>query len=292
MKKWIIYPFLLLTFLVLSACSTPKWDVTVKAPATYNEGNPMPLQFTVKDKDGNPLSGALVEATLEMKQMDHGKVQISAEEIESGKYLALPKLPMDGDWVANVQVTYNNEKATFTENFTAKIRTVQNAHQSNRELTMPAFQLIDQNGNKVTDQDLRGKTVVMTFTYVFCNDPNACPVLLGNFKKLQSAYAEKGIDTKDIVLVSVSVDPEVDTPAAMLEHAERMKFDMSYLKMLTGSLADVRKFTDALGVQFKKENNEVLHDNKTFIFDKNGKLTHEFTVSNIDTNELVEVTTK
>lgn len=290
MNRWMIYPLLLL-LLVLSACSSPQWDVTVKAPATYNEGNPLPLQITVKDKAGQLVSGALVEASLEMKQMDHGKIQVTAEEIESGKYLALPKLPMDGEWVATVQVTYNNEKATFTQNFTSKIRTVQNAHQSNRDINMPSFQFVDQNGKQVTDQDLRGKTVVMTFTYVHCNDPNACPVLLSNFKKLQTAYEEKQIDTKNIMLVSVSLNPEVDTPPVMLEHAERMKFDLSYFKMLTGSLDDVRKFTDTLGVQFKKDQNEVLHENKTFIFDKNGNLTHEFNVSAIDINELVEVST-
>jgi cytochrome oxidase Cu insertion factor (SCO1/SenC/PrrC family) len=59
----------------------------------------------------------------------------------------------------------------------------------------------------------------MTFTFVNCPDPNACPVLLNNFSRLQEDIKASGIRTNDILLVSVSIDLENDKPETMKEHA-------------------------------------------------------------------------
>ena len=61
---------------------------------------------------------------------------------------------------------------------------------------------------------------------------------------------------------------------------------MSYFKMLTGEVKEIKHVADALGVNFEKKNGTVQHDNRTLIFDQNENLTHEFKGSFVDWNEL------
>ena len=61
------------------------------------------------------------------------------------------------------------------------------------------------------------------------------------------------------------------------------------MKMLTGNLSEIVKLTNPLEEHFEKRAAEVIHDNKTFVFDQTGTLTHEFTGSYIDREELFQV---
>ena len=289
MKKISVF-IMCLIILIISGCGASK-GLTVKlsTPKTFTPEKIYAMQFTVMDKQGKPVEDAKVSADLTMKNMDHGTTPVAVEEIGEGKYIGTASLAMNGDWVASIKVEHNGEMVEDEKEFSVEAKTLENAHKVTKEVTIPDFKLIDENGKPVTKKDLIGKTVVMTFTYVNCVDPNACPVLLGNFSNLQQDLKSKGTNTDSLLLVSVSLDPENDTPEAMKEHAKKMNFDMSYLKMLTGDLNEIQNLADTLGEHFEKKGAEVLHENKTFIFNQDGKLTHEFSGSNIDRNELYQV---
>ncbi|MBO0962411.1 FixH family protein [Neobacillus sp. MM2021_6] len=292
MKKISIFIISLLLVFVAAGCgASNNVNVKLSAPKTFTPGKPYAMQIKVTDKAGNPVKGAKVSANLNMKNMDHGTISVTAEEIGDGKYIGTADLPMNGDWLATILVEHEGAKVEEEKQFSVEVKTAENAHKVSKDVTMPDFNLSDEKGNKVSKQNLLGKTVVLTFTYVNCIDPNACPILLGNYSNLQQDLKANGSKTDNLVLVSVSLDPENDSPEAMKEHAQKMNFDMSYLKLLTGGMNDIQKLTDALGVHFEKQGTEVIHDNKTFIFNENGKLTHEFTGSYIDRNELLQVVT-
>ncbi|EKN70598.1 electron transporter protein SCO1/SenC [Neobacillus bataviensis LMG 21833] len=291
MKKISVFIISLLIILSTGCGASNNLNVKLSASKTYTPGKPYAMQIKINDKEGNPVEGAMVSANLNMKNMDHGTISVTAEDIGDGKYIGTADLPMNGDWVANIFVEHDGDKFEEEKQFSVEVKTAENAHKVSKDVTLPDFNLIDENGNKVSKQNLLGKTVVMTFTYVNCIDPNACPILLGNFSNLQQDLKSKGSNTDNLVLVSVSLDPENDTPEAMKEHAQKMNFDMAFVKLLTGDMSDIQKLTSTLEVNFEKKDNEVLHDNKTFIFNKNGKLTHEFTGSYIDRNELLQVVT-
>jgi cytochrome oxidase Cu insertion factor (SCO1/SenC/PrrC family) len=289
MKRFSVF-IMSLIIIFIAGCGTSN-NLTVKltAPKTFTPGKIFAMQFTVIDNKGNPIKGAKVSANLNMKNMDHGTTPVAVEEIGDGKYIGTANLAMNGDWVASIKVEHDGEMVEDEKQFSVEAKTLENAHKVTEEVTLPDFKLIDENGNSVSKQDLIGKTVVMTFTYVNCVDPNACPILLGNFSNLQQDLKSKGNKTDNLLLVSVSLDPENDTPEAMKEHAKKMNFDMSYLKMLTGDMNEIQNLADTLGEHFEKKNSEVLHENKTFILNEDGKLTHEFTGSIIDRNELYQI---
>ncbi|QCJ42118.1 redoxin domain-containing protein [Bacillus sp. S3] len=281
-----------LILVLIAGCGTAKnINVKLSTPKTFTPGKPIVMQFTIKDGEGNPVEDANITANLNMKNMDHGTIPVSAEDIGEGKYVGTADLPMNGDWIAAISVEHDGKKFEEEKQFSVEVKTAENAHKVTKDVSLPDFNLVDENGGPVTKQDLFGKTVVMTFTYVNCIDPNACPILLGNFSNLQHDIKAKGNNPRNLLLVSVSLDPEKDTPEAMKEHAEKMNFDLSYLKMLTGEMGEIQKLTATLGVYFEKKGTEVLHDNKTFIFNQDGKLTHEFTGSYMDRDELLQVVT-
>jgi cytochrome oxidase Cu insertion factor (SCO1/SenC/PrrC family) len=275
--------------ILLAGCSSNNIQVKLSTPKTFTPGKAIALQIKVTDQDGKSIKGAKVNAKLSMKNMDHGTFPMTFDEVENGRYIGPADLPMDGDWVADITVDQDGKKSEFEKEFSIQTRSLDNAHKVDKKVALPDFNLIDESGKPVTKQNLLGKRVALTFTYVNCVDPNACPVLLGNFSKLQQDLKDNGVNTDDILLVSVSIDPENDTPEKLMEHAKKMNFDLSYLKMLTGDLNEVNKLTVALGEHFEKKGSEVIHDNKTFIFDQTGNLTHEFTGSLVDRQELFHI---
>jgi cytochrome oxidase Cu insertion factor (SCO1/SenC/PrrC family) len=275
--------------ILLAGCSSKNIQVKLSTPKTFTPGKAFAMQIKVTDQAGKSIKGAKVSAKLSMKNMDHGTFPMTFDEVENGRYIGPADLPMDGDWVADITVDQDGKKSEFEKEFSIQTRSLDNAHKVTKKVALPDFNLIDESGKPVTKQNLLGKRVALTFTYVNCVDPNACPVLLGNFSKLQQDLKANAVNTDDILLVSVSIDPENDTPEKLMEHAEKMNFDLSYLEMLTGDLNEVNKLTGALGEHFEKKGNEVIHDNKTFIFDQNGNLTHEFTGSMVDREELYQI---
>ncbi|WP_026566515.1 SCO family protein [Bacillus sp. UNC41MFS5] len=289
MKKSFVF-ILSLMFIFIAGCgSASNLTIKLSTPKTFTPGNIYAMQFSVVDKQGKPVEGAKVSADLTMKNMDHGTTPVAVEEIGDGKYIGTSNLAMNGDWVASIKVEHDGKTVEDEKQFTVEAKTLANAHKVTKEVTLPDFTLIDQNGNSVTKQDFLGKTVVLTFTYVNCIDPNACPILLGNFSNLQQDLKSKGSKTDNLLLVSVSLDPENDTPEVMKEHANKMNFDLSYLKMLTGDKNQIQNLADTLGEHFENKGSEVLHDNKTFIFNGDGRLTHEFTGSIINRDELFQI---
>ena len=88
-------------------------------------------------------------------------------------------------------------------------------------LTIPDVEVLDQEGRKRkfhTDL-VKGKLVVINFVFTTCK--SMCPLLGTNFSKLQVALGERL--NKDVFLISVSTDPEIDSPEKLKEWAEKYK---------------------------------------------------------------------
>ncbi|MCZ7677247.1 MAG: SCO family protein [Sandaracinaceae bacterium] len=87
-------------------------------------------------------------------------------------------------------------------------------------LPIGEFALVDQDGEDVTNADLRGKVWIVDFVFTSC--PDVCPVLT-----TQMANLHRRIDAGDVRFVSVSVDPAEDTPERLREYAARFGADTS-----------------------------------------------------------------
>src|SRR5206468_5688431 len=106
------------------------------------------------------------------------------------------------------------------------------------------FQLTDQAGDVVTDQNLKGRPTLIFFGFTHC--PDVCPTSLFEISEVLRAM---GTDAGKVNAWFVSVDPERDTAAAMKDYLS--SFD-PHLKGLTGNPEAVAKVLSAYRVYSKK----------------------------------------
>jgi cytochrome oxidase Cu insertion factor (SCO1/SenC/PrrC family) len=96
----------------------------------------------------------------------------------------------------------------------------------------PTFQLTDQSGTPFASDSLMGHVTLLDFVYTHCTD--ACPLLSATFQEAQRKLADDKLLGTKVMLVSLSVDPQHDTPPVMAEYGQQFKADPGSWKMLTG----------------------------------------------------------
>jgi protein SCO1/2 len=95
----------------------------------------------------------------------------------------------------------------------------------------PAFDLTDQNDERLTSEDLRGKFVLYTFTYTNC--PVPCYNINETMQEIQSRLNEVQLDGIDVSFVTISIDPERDTPAVLKSYTETIGANTDTWKFAT-----------------------------------------------------------
>jgi protein SCO1 len=135
---------------------------------------------------------------------------------------------------------------------------------------VPDFTLIDHTRQPVRFSSLAGKVVVINFIYTRCALPQFCLRVSNDFGVLQKRFArELG---KDVVLLTITFDPQRDTPEALAAYAARWKPDPKTWHFLTGPVADVRKVCALFGVEYFPDEGLMNHSLRTAVIDRKGTL--------------------
>lgn len=137
------------------------------------------------------------------------------------------------------------------------------------------FQLVDQNGQAVTDKSLRGKPTLIFFGFTHC--PDVCPTALFEISEILRVLDK---DASRVNTFFVSVDPERDTPAIMKDYIA--SFDPN-LKALTGSPEAVAQIVSAYRVYSKKiplKDGDYTMDHTALIYlmDRDGRFVAPFNI--------------
>ena len=108
MKK--VSLFIGLFVLMLAGCNSASLNLEMSKEPVYEEGtsSEMVVRFT---KDGEPVEGLSVTASLEMAKMDHGEIEVDLVDQGDGNYSGDVTLPMGGEWIAEVKADSEDEKA-------------------------------------------------------------------------------------------------------------------------------------------------------------------------------------
>ena len=94
--------------------------------------------------------------------------------------------------------------------------------------TVPDFSLVERGGRRVTLAELRGKVWIVNFIYTHCTD--TCPLQSAQMARLQEGFSAE----PDLRLLSITVDPEQDTPKVLADYAGRFGADRDRWLFLTG----------------------------------------------------------
>lgn len=127
---------------------------------------------------------------------------------------------------------------------------------------MTGFTLTERNGKQVHWKDLQGQVTVTSFFFSAC--PATCLQQNQKVREIQQVYLGK-----DVVFLSITCDPEIDTPERLREYADRLEANKSQWLFLTGDLPYIRRVAGELfGVPLDKQT----HSELLVVGDKWGNL--------------------
>ena len=150
----------------------------------------------------------------------------------------------------------------------------------------PEFTLLNQEGSRFESTKLHGKVVVLNFIFTTCTD--VCPLFTANLAQLQRTLKN---ETGNVFFVSITTDPEVDTPKVLKSYAQRYGADFQNWAFLTGSEAQLQQVWKGFGVRvIKKGRGLVQHTSLTTVIDRQGTRRFNFFGEKWPLNDLLRDT--
>jgi protein SCO1/2 len=114
----------------------------------------------------------------------------------------------------------------------------------------------------------------VTFIYTRGPLPTFCPLMDQNFATIQEAVAEDPALAGQVKLVSITFDPEHDTPEVLAAHAEKRHADPDVWTFLTGDQATIDRFAGRFGVGVLRQTEaaDIQHNLRTTLVGRDGRV--------------------
>jgi protein SCO1/2 len=140
-----------------------------------------------------------------------------------------------------------------------------------REVRIPIddFTLVDQEARPFYFKSLRGKVVLVAFAYTTC--PDVCPLITAAMRQVQDALTPE--ERESAYLLTITTDPEVDTPQVMASYAKRYQVELSTWAFLGGEEAALKNVWKNFGVGVKRKARGLIdHTTLTAMVDRGGTM--------------------
>lgn len=275
------------------------------------------LLFTACKKTESPqnTSADVKHYTLKGKviAVDKAKKEATIEHNEIKGYMSAMtmKFPIRADWIwddlkpgaeiSSADLVVDDAKGEFwLENLALVL--AQNPNQSapvderfaqiGKQVT--DFTLTNQDGKSISTKDFKGKAWAITFIYARCPLPDYCIKMSTNFS--DAALQIMKSDVKDKMrLLSISFDPENDTPAKLRQYGQGYlgkdaKPDFSVWQLAVGSDKEVKSIADFFGLRYETDQNDktqINHSLRTAVISPEGKVTKIFAGNDWTANDLL-----
>jgi protein SCO1/2 len=147
----------------------------------------------------------------------------------------------------------------------------------------PDFVLRAQDGAQVTLAQFRGKAVALAFIFASCS--STCPILTAKMATVQDRL---GSDFGSrIIFLSITVDPEHDSPNVLRRYAETFSANLSGWKFLTGSPQAVQAIEHRYGIfAAPAPSGDVDHTNLISLIDPRGMMRVQYLGVRFDPEEM------
>ncbi|MED4016969.1 MULTISPECIES: SCO family protein [Sutcliffiella] len=155
------------------------------------------------------------------------------------------------------------------------------------KLEVKELEAINQDEQAFQMEDRKGDVWLANF--IFTNCETVCPPMTANMSKVQQYLAENDVTTP---IVSFSIDPEYDNPAALKEYGERVDADFSTWDFVTGySQREIESFANIsfMVPAYKIEGgNQYQHSTAIFLIDQQGFVRGEYSGIDVDFEKIKE----
>ena len=129
----------------------------------------------------------------------------------------------------------------------------------------PRIVMTDSTGAEFDSNDLRGKVWLVNFFFATCE--GVCPAINGRIASLYREYQGDPL----VRFVSITVDPEIDTPAKLAEYAKRFNAETSQWHFLNAPQEKVRDVLEN-GFRLISPEDKNLHTTRVVLIDRSGKI--------------------
>jgi protein SCO1 len=148
--------------------------------------------------------------------------------------------------------------------------------QGNMDVEVQNFTNTNQNSEKVSLADLKGKVWLANF--IFTNCTTVCPPMTRNMSEVQDKLNEEGIE--DYEIVSFSVDPIRDTQEALKEYISHYEADETNWHLLTGYTEEeigtfAEKSFQAIAIP-DPNSDQFVHGTSFYLVDQEGKVVKSY----------------
>lgn len=132
-----------------------------------------------------------------------------------------------------------------------------------------AFSFTDQNGKTITNKEYIGKIYAANFFFTSC--PSICPIMTKNLRKVEDTFK----NDEDIMFISYSVTPDIDSTTRLKIFADTYGIDDSKWHLVTGDKAEIYNlawysfFADE-NPGFSRDSSEFIHSEHVLLVDKSG----------------------
>jgi len=191
--------------------------------------------------------------------------------LEAGDTVTFRMTVTDKDgWID--QIKKLNVPRANTLPTTGPFRFVRDVEPLNIGDPLPEYHFTNHLGQPVSLSQFRGQALGITFLFTRCPYPTFCPLMASNFEQVHKQLLATPNAPTNWHLLTISFDPEWDTPPRLKAFAERYHCDSRHWSFLTGQLIDITAITEQFGQQFWREGQDqgISHNLRTVVVDARG----------------------
>lgn len=150
-----------------------------------------------------------------------------------------------------------------------------------------AYKFTNELGQAVSLNQFRGQALAITFFYTRCPIPEYCPRLSKNFQEAQQKLESLPGAPSNWHFLSVSFDPEFDSPPLLKAYGTSYQYDPKHWSFLTGPADKIGELARQSGVSYQSDAGTINHNFRTLIIDASGHLQMIFPTSGDLSDQIV-----
>ena len=159
---------------------------------------------------------------------------------------------------------------------------------------IPNYPFTNELNQPISLGQFKGQALALTFIFTRCPFPNFCPRMSSNFAEAYKNLSGATGGPTNWHLLSISFDPEFDTPAVLKGYAKRYQYDTNHWSFATGAWIEIDAITEQFGLEFSRSQTGIGWDHKlrTVVIDAAGKVQKVYAGNEWKVEDLVEEMTK
>jgi protein SCO1/2 len=150
---------------------------------------------------------------------------------------------------------------------------------------MPNMALWDQSGRLVMKKDFLGHPLALNFVFTSCRVARMCPASSACMKQLGDVLATMP-GAAEVRLVTITFDPETDTPGVLRAYADGYGIDHARHRFLTGDAGQIKDLMRHYGIQALRDDGTIVHNAALIVISPEGRIAYRSEGPSFDAEDI------